>query len=225
VKVVQPSRVMAMLLMAASISNAAEACLNPSMGSIAAQMGLAPEVLLAAGLTPAQGQAMAGRLSNAVEERERLVTAQAQLDASVQHLTEIQRALEADPANAALRSQLNTAAAELRASRQGLRAAKAAVFERMAASLPSATVSRIRSCRRASYEHVTAAIVAASCESTGWEVIEGSLVAESRAHREGESVPQEAAATLLRVRGQAPVIQADMAIGANLEAMRAAFGP
>jgi len=196
---------------------------DESMAPIAEAIGLRPEVLLAAGLSAADGGAIVGRLRLAAEARASLQSAQGGVDLAVQSLAAAESELAAHPDDEAAIAALHDARAQVFAARQSLRDAKAALFAAAMQGVATETVNRVRACRASSNRHVPSAFMAASCQPADWTAIESAVLAEERALQLGEAVPELEAALLSQIRSQATVVQATQALATQLDAMRAAL--
>jgi hypothetical protein len=192
---------------------------------IARSIGLSPAVLAVSGVTGAEVASVFGRIDQSTNLQAQLASLRSQVQSLTNQVGQTRKQLRRDPANGELIAQLRNAKLQLRTAASAIGSAQAAVASAAATSLSNPVAQRLAMARAIRQHEVPAEFKCVERTPREWRLLEADLMVERRAVRSQRSVPVEVASRLAAERARPEVAAARQAIGSQLLAIQAQFGP
>jgi len=190
---------------------------------LAEEAGLAPAGLACAGFDATFTGRLLDNVDAALPERSQLASARGAIDSAVQTIADLHGQLELAPGDDDLRAYLAAAFVELASARSAWQAARQQLAEAGSDGHGGEVLGRMLECSRAAGAGLPPAFGAAQPSEAEAQALRLALIAESRAERRGEPVPDDARALLQRVRSDPAVVNAQAQLDLRLGEVRAVW--
>jgi hypothetical protein len=176
---------------------------------VALDVGICPELLAATGITAEGAASLLARIADAAEATAGLRQAQADAALAATQLAAARDLMSSDGENPERRAELERAEAELARANSQIEASVNTIWTAATAGLEGGTNDLFQSFRFAAGAGVPATWKVCPFDAERWHSVEHALIAERRAARLNQELPQEQSRLLAEVRATGQLIEAE----------------